>query len=203
MVEDFVYQHSSSASLYCCGACGIREYETTQLRYHRVTLEDLPECFCYDSEEMRRYNNLMSQPRIEVRLENGETYTMEPWKAVSCFQDVQANKFYHLHPELVDVAESGSTTTTMFCMRCWKSLQKGEASKFSIAGGVDFGFFGSIEGLEDLNLHEELMLAKFRLYQCVIKVMPNGGWNQKQYTVQVRRQKAQYSTLHHTSVRGK
>jgi hypothetical protein len=37
---------------------------------------------------------------------------MEPWKAVSCFQDVQANKFHHLHPELVDVAESGSTTTT-------------------------------------------------------------------------------------------
>jgi hypothetical protein len=68
-------------------------------------------------------------------------------------------------------------------MRCSKSLQNNEASLCSIARGVDFGFSGRIDGLEELNLHEELILAQYRLYQCVIKIMPNGGWDQKQYTI--------------------
>jgi hypothetical protein len=182
MIEGYVTQHSSSANLYCCGSCGIREYETAELLYQRVILEDLPECFCYDSEQRQKYNDLMSQPPVEVSLENGELFTMEPWRVISCFHDVISDKLYHLHPELVELAENG-LSTTMFCMRCSKSLQKCEASKLSIARGVDFGFATRIIGLEAPNLHEELILAKYRLYQCVIKVMPNGGWNQKQYTI--------------------
>jgi hypothetical protein len=182
VIEGFVNQHSSSASLYCCGACGIREYETAQLHYQRVTLEDLPECFRYDSQQRKKYNDLMLQSPVEVSLKDGASFTMEPWRVISCFHDITSDKLYHLHPELVELAENGSSTT-MFCMRCSKSLQKCEASKLSIARGVDFGYATRIKGLEVPNLHEELILAKYRLYQCVIKVMPNGGWNQKQYTI--------------------
>ena len=55
---------------------------------------------------------------------------------------------------------------------------KGKTPPLSIAAGVDFGNFRRIPGIIEPNLHEQIILAQMRLFQAIIKVMPNHGYQQ-------------------------
>ena len=106
---------------------------------------------------------------------------MEPYKIISYFECPHTNNVYHIHPELVQTENTINNETfgsfTMICHRCSKACDKDTCGKYSIAAGVDFGLFHRIKGLECPNLHEEMILSKYRLYQTIVKILPNGsGW---------------------------
>jgi hypothetical protein len=114
---------------------------------------------------------------------DGDTsFEMEPWKVISCYHDQEMNVLYHLHPELVELING--IPMTLFCPRCDKAQKDGKSSDYSIAAGIDFGSYHRIPGLEVPNLHEELIISKYRLYQCVVKLLGNGRYNQGNYTIQ-------------------
>ena len=182
-IQNFYNDHSfTDLNLVSCGACGIREYESRNIKYQKVMLKELPSEFRYNVTDEQKLQTVVDQGEVTGDY-NGIPYTLKPWNGISYYVDYTSESFtkYHLHPELVTQSPK-KETYTMFCPICYKALQKGIPSKFSIAKGGDFGKFHRIAGLDKLNLHEELILSTVRLFQVAIKVMPNGGSQQKNFT---------------------
>ena len=96
-----------------------------------------------------------------------------PWRVVSCYE-APDRRMYHLHPELVQV-DSDDRAFTRLCPCCWRyvvSLNKVPPN--SIASGVDFGDKRRL-GLEDLRLHEQLLLSRVRMYVANVKLSSNSS----------------------------
>ena len=93
---------------------------------------------------------------------------VDPWKLKSMYKSPSTGVLYHLHPELVAV-DAGGVETTHLCPSCLKAVNKRCVPKLSIAAGVDFGVRSRL-GLEELNMHEEVILSRCRLFQATIKL---------------------------------
>ena len=79
---------------------------------------------------------------------------------------------YHLHPNLVDVDVNGQCYTYL-CPTCKHSIfDLKQVPELSVANGQDFGSYRRL-GLEEPNLHEQIILAKTRLYQVSVKIRSN------------------------------
>jgi hypothetical protein len=85
---------------------------------------------------------------------------------------------YHLHPELVHTNKQGNPAT-MLCSTCHnKILKKHKVPPLWVANGVDFGYFKRIPQLTEPNLHEQLVLSQYRLFQVILKIVPNYKYQQ-------------------------
>ena len=169
--------------------CGLRELQSKEVAHEsklfkRITLSDLEEeqdeVIRYTEEQREDLEELMKKEIFRVPAnENGELVEVRLWEARSYYQHRVDDEIviYHLHRELVDEDANGNVGTWL-CPTCHKCLMKGKTPPLSIAAGVDFGNFRRIPGIIEPNLHEQIILAQMRLFQAIIKVMPNHGYQQ-------------------------
>ncbi|KAL3931624.1 MAG: hypothetical protein SGBAC_011222 [Bacillariaceae sp.] len=183
--EKFYKAHDFNARMYSCGTCGIRQFESVNesatIEYHKVVLESLPDVYKYSEEADAKLFDL-----IHRRLHEQETSPLKPWKMISYYTSEKLECTFHLHPELVEKDGNGKEFT-LVCPRCWKAINNGTAYKLSVAMGVDFGNWQRVSGLEEPNLHEQLILSTNRLYSATIKVHPNGSGFQQNHGMNAMR----------------
>jgi hypothetical protein len=85
--------------------------------------------------------------------------------------------FFHLHPELVDIDNTGMESV-LLCPYCSDSVKNVNANplkripRFSVAGSIDFGYYKRV-GLTKPNLHEEIILGQVRAVIASYKVKSN------------------------------
>ena len=89
-------------------------------------------------------------------------------------------KLFHLHPELVD--GEGQFASTKLCPVCNKALRKDTLPKNCIASGVDFGICERIKELTKPNAAEQSIIARYRIFEEVVKIRPNAGSRTGNYT---------------------
>ena len=186
LVMEFYTCHSYTAEkLVSCGACGIRKMERPC--HPRVQFEKMNLCtspysyvFRYTKEEeskflVERYGDDLFIPIND----NWEVKRVSPWKAKSVFEarsDADGSpSYWHLHPELVDEIPGPDgvlTWETMLCPHCLSQAKAGKVPPRSIAAGIDFGSYHRL-GLTLPSLHEQLIIARTRLYFAVIKACSN------------------------------
>ena len=142
LIEDFYNAHLFDANLYGCGACGIREFESnsscSKLQYHNIFLDTLPAIFEYSIEQIEHLEEMIERGSTTLFDNDGSVFEIQPWRVISYYVNRNSDPTYHLHPELVNTDDEGQAYTP-FCPECHKCLKKDEASKLSIAKGLDFG----------------------------------------------------------------
>jgi len=190
MIGGFFADHSyTNASLLSCGACGyrIRERLTGKraVKYTRYGLgSDELEPLRYNEEQIKAMREMQGYYRsnpVRVPCWNEERNSsdlriIEPWKVMSVYESSKYGLF-HLHPELVDVDDSG-VESVLLCTYCSDSVKNIDADRkkrvprFSIANGIDFGYYKRV-GLMEPNLHEEVILSRVRAVIASYKVKSN------------------------------
>jgi hypothetical protein len=179
IVKRFFTRHSyTEANLYACAACGYRVREqkcNPEVLYRRVGLySDVlsklrlctldAEAFC--SEQTSSGLSPLVVP-VSADFDLGE---LCPWKSRSIYE-APNGELFHLHPELVESGDDDGVFVRV-CPYCFDSIVKKKIPKLSLAAGVDFGSFKRV-GLEEPNLHEELVIAKTRLVISSLKIKSN------------------------------
>ena len=178
IIERFYTQHSyTEANLMSCGSCGIRMRErdaNPEIKYRKLSLSDpRAKLLNYTKDEMMKYLAMRAGGPVEIPIDaNFNLRKVEPWKIVSAYHSKEYGLF-HLHPELVDVDPRTGKESSLMCPSCWKALQDKKRSPLSIAGGMDFGYYKRIPELVELNLDEQMILARCRLMLVTLKVKSN------------------------------
>ena len=184
MLRKFAEDHTyTNANLMSCGACGIREFERPagpKLEYKTMMLDATnpsAAIFQYTDEEKIHFQSEMANSSVVIPIDEIDNQwcqkTVEVWKAKSVFVKEETDgstSLWHLHPELVEPC--GSFYCTKLCPHCADQANKNKRPKLSIAAGVDFGYYKRL-GLTLPNLHEQLIIARTRLYFATIKVCSN------------------------------
>ena len=107
---------------------------------------------------------VQSTKNVQIPLSEYQSGSIDISKAKSVFSADQGfNNLVHLHPELVSETDNG--LQTMICPNCQKHLSKYNHPPMSISAGVDFGDFTRLL-LEQPNLHEQILLSRYRLFCC-------------------------------------
>jgi hypothetical protein len=185
LLETFFHEHSyTDVKLLSCGACGLREMEPemkegNMKNYKNVALSNLS-LLLYDDDANEKLQSLKSKGGVLItQEEGGAKVVINPYEVISLYTSkVDPSNTYHLHPELVRQDKNGNEIT-MLCSSCYKKIIKQEKiPQLSIANGVDFGYFKRIPELTEPNLHEQLVLSQFRLFQVILKVVPNFKYQQ-------------------------
>ena len=169
LMRHFYRAHSyTDPKLYSCGACGVlRDLEQGDLetedgkplRYERFQLSNTSRAgkLMYTAEQKAKLELDMVDPFYTVDIpinSNWEMKTVQTWKARSFYIKPEADgddSFWHVHPELVDVDPETSVSSTMLCPHCVAALEGPKLPEYSIANGVDFGFYARL-GLAYSNL---------------------------------------------------
>jgi hypothetical protein len=99
---------------------------------------------------------------------------------IRSYYEMNPNKVFYLHPELVD--GEGLLATTELCPMCYQAIRKGKLPKNSIASGVDFGVCERIKELTKPNAAEQSIIARYRIFEEVVKIRPNTGSRTGNYT---------------------
>lgn len=86
--------------------------------------------------------------------------------------------YWHLQPELTFIDEKGQTRAR-FCSTCSGSLRRKHVPRYSLADGIDFGRPAAL-GLVELSLLEQQLIACFRVFSNVIKLVAPFGSNARQ-----------------------
>ena len=175
IVQQFQQRHSPLHSrLMSCGGCGIRLYERPsgpEIKFCQVDLQStiVAHLQYTDADMMLLESARRKCARVDLVVDEiNNRRTVDPWQLKSVYKSRASGTLYHLHPELVAVDADGAETTHL-CPSCLKVLRKGRVPSNSIAAGVDFGVRSRL-GLEELNMHEEVILSRCRLFQATIKL---------------------------------
>jgi len=183
LMTTFLKSHSyTSGDLMSCGACGIRLHECSgkpRVKYRRLFLnEPDAQILAYTTKQTQALEQFRHNPNSCVKIpidDQWNTKTVEIWKAKSVFVQTSANhsssSYWHLHPELVD-SDADGCLSTLLCPTCNGRITKGRLPFYSIANGIDFGFYHRL-GLTLPNLHEQLILSRSRLFFATMKVSSN------------------------------
>ena len=181
LVETWFRRHSiTHGDLVSFGACGVRLLEREEepvVEFGRLFL-DSPEARLleFESSDYSRYQEEVTMGSVLIpRSSTGAWERVKPWKIRSCFES-DDGKMFHIHPELVQTSVSDpdkGRKFTRLCPRCRGYIFcKAVVPPLSIAAGIDFGDARRL-GLEPLSLHEQLIVARVRLYMATIKVSSN------------------------------
>lgn len=182
-VTQFLRCHSyTDGHQYACGCCGMKLLEREM--FPRVVFERLyldepaAEILLCEDKVKTEVSRLRKYGKIHIPInERWDMKEVEVWKAMSVYVEDRPNgeRMWSLHPELVETDEvDGRLFTRMcpVCIHCVKHKKIPTKPTYSLAKGIDFGFSDRI-GLERPNLHEQMILAKTRLYFTALKVSPN------------------------------
>ena len=165
-----------------CSSCGIRLIERCEdpcIQFVRISLSDPNiSVLLYNAEQTQELTQFMESPQalVEVPIDNDWTMQSVNLGHVRSFYeqqvDDQSTRLWHLHPELVDHHVDGNVSVVL-CPDCHYAIVSKQAiPKLSIAKGVDFGYHTRL-GLTMPNLHEQLIIARTRLYFAMIKISSN------------------------------
>ncbi len=182
LIKKFMQQHDYvGENIYSCASCGIR-YPGNEEKYHKWKLEDLPSCLQFIEGNNYAFENIiLDKTEISIPInEKGDIGIVKPRDVLALYTYVDQygnEKLYHLHPELVNQKEQ----IIYVCGTCNNDLIKNKKPKFSIANGVDFGNYDRI-GLTKPNVHERCILALLRFFSHFVKITPNMGNQQTNYT---------------------
>jgi hypothetical protein len=169
--------------IQACSSCGIREIERQehpQVEYSSVSLDDpMLQLLKFTPEEEEERHQFVTSPSATVCIPvNGdwdsERINLGDVNSVYTQRHDNTATNWHLHPELVAHTPNGGEEVTL-CPVCCSNLTKKKKPcrpPLSIAAGVDFGLFTRLK-LTAPNLHEQMMLARTRLYFALMKVSPN------------------------------
>ena len=175
-----------------CGACGIRcfeRHEQPRIRFEEFPLEHpLLRALKYTEGESVSILKVIRDPRSNVEIpvdDSWTTRTVQTWRVRSVFCENEPPNdgdistwndatFWHLHPELIHENEEGLLCTTL-CPICVGNLKKEEPTRppLSIAAGVDFGYYGRLDGVQLPSLLEQMILARCRLFFATLKITSN------------------------------
>ena len=181
LMETFLQSHSYTEGLLpSCGCCGIRLLERQRepvIKFRQLMLDEPDaQILVYTSKEEQGLKKIINNPASEVCIPIDEAWnmkTVQVWKARSVYIEHQSgrDKFWHLHPELVNTTPEGELFTTI-CPSCNDQIKKEKRPLMSIANGVDFGYYQRL-GLTLPDLHEQLIISRSRLFFATIKVSHN------------------------------
>ena len=178
LVERYSRLHSYREGLLpSCGSCGIRQWERPAdpaVRYERVYLnpEEDEHPLRYTPQEEVDFSTFVTGRGNTIKIPvdaRGTTKDVELWRARSVYTD-NGGRRWHVHPELVDSGDKHAST--LVCPHCYASLTAGKRPALSVANGLDLGS-GSRLGLTTPNLHEQLILARSRLFFAAVKLTSN------------------------------
>jgi hypothetical protein len=182
--EEFNRRHSYyPTDLPACGACGRRHNmpDDAKLEYSTVKLnETFMDLLIYSDTALEAFQ--MKQQNSTVRIpvnDSFETKEIRTTDIISCYE-MTPTKIYHLHPELVD--GEGESTSTKLCPMCSKALKNNKLPMNSIASGVDLGISERIKELTKPNAAEQSIIARYRIFNEVVKIKPNVGCRAGNYT---------------------
>jgi hypothetical protein len=165
-----------------CSACGIRLIERCDdpcVQFVRVSLSSPNmSILMFSADQTRDLRQFMESPQAVVSLPIAVDWTMQTVNLAHArsFYEQQlpdgSSHLWHLHPELVDHHIDGDLSAVL-CPDCHHAIVSNHAiPKLSIAKGVDFGYHKRL-GLTMPNLHEQLIIARTRLYFAMIKISSN------------------------------
>ena len=187
---EFLSLHSYTAEpLFSCATCGVRQMgriKDPSISYSSFVLgeDGICDLFKYSQEDRDSLETIIESKSTRVVIpvnESWDTIVVDAWKARSVYIETHENgekDYWHVHPELVENVMSDTNNVSpvkhriKMCPCCFENAIKGKLSKYSIANGVDFGDYRRV-GLSPLNLHEQLIVAKTRLYFALIKTVSN------------------------------
>lgn len=164
-----------------CATCGIRHIEHLEnpsITYTKVPLtHEKMAVIRYTQEQAAELSSFLESPEALDTIPVDEQWhnkrvNLAHARSFFITHENGIPNFWHLHPELVDENEDGSYSISM-CPTCHESaIVNGKIPPLSIAAGIDFGYYVRL-GLTAPNLHEQLMLARTRLYFALLKISSN------------------------------
>jgi hypothetical protein len=181
---DFDKHHSYyPKNLFACGACGRRHNipDDSELEYCTMNLsEPCMDLLIYSDEALDVLRQEQRKGTIEIPINHLFETKKICTTNIRSYYEMNPNKVFYLHPELVD--GEGLSATTELCPMCYKALRKGILPKNSIASGVDFGICERIKELTKPNAAEQSIIARYRIFEEVVKIRPNTGSRTGNYT---------------------
>ena len=181
IVNDFFVAHNfGGGSMLCCGSCGVQQLPGSGSDFPAICLSNLPSCFKWNKSRKSKLLQLIDMGPIHVpQDDSGDNWKqIHPWKAISFYSQGEPNKtsdIFHLHPELIHHVQKQSGMTepaTHLCPSCLKSTSTNKPAKFSLASGIDFGWFQRVNLLCP-NAHKQAIIARSRNYLKVMKITLN------------------------------
>lgn len=182
MIKEYFKVHpTTTGNLFACGCCGTKFFE--RMSKQSVTFRKLffnhedAQVIAYSSDEVDELQGHLSSGRFLVNVpvdDDWNTKEVDLSKARSYYElhTEQGSSFWHVHPELVEQCEQTARHFVRVCYLCDGQLRKKKRPKYSIANGVDFGYSKRI-GLEEPNLHEQLIISRTRLFFTAVKLSTN------------------------------
>jgi len=144
LIKKFSVNHSyTDGNLYACAACGMRQLEQLYPKIEYVSIplmHDWLKSLQYTDDEKNGFHNEQQLHALQVPCDDqGHFMTLQAWKVKSVYE-ARSGIWYHLHPELVDIDESGIESVHL-CLTCLSNLKESNKPPLSIAAGIDFGYY--------------------------------------------------------------
>ena len=170
LMKKFFTCHSYvDGNLYGCGSCGYRLLERVQdpeIKYHTLFLkEKMAGVLKYTHADEVYLLHLQTQ---KASIPVNEKWDMKEINAAQVRSEYESRHGYghfHIHLELISL-DGNDNEFTMICSTCWKHLVNVEVPALSVKGGIDFGWYRRL-GLELPNLHEQIILSPYRLFNLI------------------------------------
>jgi hypothetical protein len=181
---DFDRQHSYyPTNLPACGACGRRHNTPDDRKLKYCTMNLNARCMdllIYSKEALELLKKEQQNSTIKIPINDSfDTKEICTTDIMSCYK-MNPTKVFYLHPELVD--GDGQFASTKLCPMCNKALLKDTLPQNCIASGIDFGICERIKELTKPNAAEQSIIARYRIFEEVVKIRPNAGSRTGNYT---------------------
>ena len=167
--------------IQACSCCGLRQIERLEDPVISFIPMPLSHPFMgvlkYTPAQEADFRSFAESPRAIVTIPINDQWETSEVNLVNIRSFHPQNQLegppqlWHLHPELVHM-DSEECPHAMLCPVCHDSVTGGKLPSLSIANGIDLVCPPGL-GLTQPNLHEQLMLARTRLYFAMLKVSSN------------------------------
>ncbi len=165
---------SRDAYVTVCGLCGIKQPERNGCEYTEVALKDMEQFIELTSEELEEFNNECNRPALLLPVnDSGDLAEFDLYKLRSVYRSkTDPSVAYFVHPEFVHQNGEEEQDYTFVCPDCMSYLDRMCVPPNCEANGVHMPDFSRLP-LTMPNLFELNILARYRMYNSVIKIQSN------------------------------
>jgi hypothetical protein len=167
-------------ALFACSTCGIKEIQRGHVHFHKIHLNIIGNLVQVERNKLEKFHAAQdSTVHIPIN-NNGVTCKIHLDKVYSICRSKRTGKTYHLHPELVTEDEY-----LMLCSKCHAFfVERHEISPYSLAKGLASGIYSCLNCLIVPNIIESALLARYLLFQMVIKIKSKSQGRFRDYAQQ-------------------